>query len=57
VLGDVLDALRQSCAPEVAGLVPDANPYLHPADVLVAHVVHRQGRTPLVVAVERHGTR
>jgi hypothetical protein len=41
----------------VAALVPDSNPYLHPGDVLVAHVAHGHGRHPLVVAVERHGTR
>ena len=63
VLGDVLDAVRAWCAPEVVGLVPAANPYLHPGDVLVAHVAHvsngtpRHATHPVVVAVERHGTR
>jgi 8-oxo-dGTP diphosphatase len=57
VLGIVLDAVRAWCPPDVACLVPDSNPYLHPGDVLVAHVAHRHGQHPLVVAVERHGTR
>jgi len=63
VLGDVLDAVRARCAADVAGLVPDSNPYLHPGDVLVVHVAHvpndspRHGDHPLAVAVERHGTR
>ncbi|HEY6794161.1 MAG TPA: NUDIX domain-containing protein [Kineosporiaceae bacterium] len=57
VLGDVLAAVRDWCTPEAAPLVPRTNPYLHPGDVLVAHATRRPGSHPLVVAVERHGTR
>ena len=57
VLEAVLDAVRLWCTPEAARQVPDRNPFLHPGDVLVAHVVHGQRRRPVVVAVERHGTR
>jgi 8-oxo-dGTP diphosphatase len=57
VLGAVLDAVRSYCPPELADSVPAANPYLHPGEVLVAHVRHRPGHRPLVVAIERHDTR
>jgi 8-oxo-(d)GTP phosphatase len=60
VLADVLDAVRARCAPEVAAAVPGSNPYLHPGEVLVAHVARvgrARGRRPVVVAVERHRTR
>lgn len=57
VLGGVLAAVRERSTPEVAVLVPDANPYLHPGEILVAHVASRPGRKPQVVAIERHGTK
>lgn len=57
VLDGVLAALKERCVPEIAGEIPDANPYLHPGEVLVAHVVPPNGSPLRVVAVERHGTR
>jgi 8-oxo-dGTP diphosphatase len=57
VLEGVMEVVREWSTPEVAQEVPDANPYLHPGDVLVAHTAHRHGVKPRVVAVERHGTR
>lgn len=54
VLEGVLDAVRERSLPEVACEIPDANPFLHPGEVLVAHVAPRPGSKPQVVAVERH---
>lgn len=56
VLAGVMETLRQYASPEIRDRIPDANPYLHPGEVLVAHVL-RGGPRPVVVAVERHGTR
>jgi 8-oxo-dGTP diphosphatase len=57
VLEGVLRALRECSAADVVPDLPDANPYLHPGEVLVAHVSHRFGQKPRIVAVERHGPR
>ena len=55
VLAEVFDVLRAACDPAVAGGVPGKDPYLAPAEVLVAHVAFPQtGGRPRVVAVERH---
>ena len=57
VLDGVMKALRERCDPELAEQIPDTNPYLHPGEVLVAHVVPPNGSTARIVAVERHGVR
>jgi len=57
VLPRILARLAKACSPEVAGELPAKDPYLDPAELLVAHVARhaRGGRTdPVVVAVERH---
>jgi 8-oxo-dGTP diphosphatase len=54
VLPGVMAALAEACADGVRDRLPDADPYLDPAEVLVAHVARRSSRRPLVVAVERH---
>jgi len=56
VLPGVLAALREVTVDAVRPLIPDSNPYLRPGEVLVAHVSHGR-RGPVVVAIERHGTR
>jgi 8-oxo-dGTP diphosphatase len=55
VLGGVLEAAREWSTPEVADQLPTETPFLHPGEVLVLHVCHRESAHPLVVAVERHG--
>ena len=39
---------------EVRDALPCEDPFLDPAEVLVAHVTRRSGQRPTVVAVERH---
>jgi 8-oxo-dGTP diphosphatase len=57
VLENVMQTLRERGTAEVAAAIPDTNPYLHPAEVLVAHVATSDGADRRIVAVERHGTR
>jgi 8-oxo-dGTP pyrophosphatase MutT (NUDIX family)/phosphohistidine phosphatase SixA len=57
VLAGVMAALRERCLPEVTAEIPDTNPFLHPGEVLVAHVVPPNGSPAKIVAVERHGIR
>jgi 8-oxo-(d)GTP phosphatase len=56
VLTEVFDVVRTACPPEVAGAVPNKDPYLAPGEVLVAHVALAAGPVR-VVAVERHQPR
>lgn len=53
VLGTAFDVLRGHARKPVQPSVPAADPYLHPGQVLVAHVAHRP-KGPRVVAVEVH---
>ncbi|HET9656285.1 MAG TPA: phosphoglycerate mutase family protein, partial [Kineosporiaceae bacterium] len=53
VLPAVLDVLRAAADEPVRALIPSADPYLAPGEVLVAHTVSGS-RGPRVVAVERH---
>lgn len=53
VLGAVLEVLRTVTDPEAAGQLPQAEPYLAPGEVLVAHTVPGSS-APRVVAVERY---
>ncbi len=54
VLPGVVAALAGMSADGVRDDLPDADPYLDPAEVLVAHIGRRSGGRPVVVAVERH---
>lgn len=54
VLGGVFRALRERAARDLVKLVPQEDPYLAPGEVLVAHVIHRANRLPMVVGIERH---
>jgi 8-oxo-dGTP diphosphatase len=59
VLPRVLEALADAGTDDAAADLPKHDPYLEPAEVLVAHVARRLPgrREPLVVAVERHRPR
>jgi 8-oxo-dGTP diphosphatase len=53
VLPTVVDVLAQHARRPVADALPMADPFLHPAQVLVAHVAHTP-KGPRVVATETH---
>ncbi|MFN8075484.1 MAG: histidine phosphatase family protein [Kineosporiaceae bacterium] len=54
VLASVVEVLRRAAADDVLDLLPTEDPWLEPAELLVAHVVRPARERPLVVAVERH---
>lgn len=54
VLPVVLDVLAERMPNRVKALLPSANPYLRPGEMLVAHVLPRHRRGVRVVAIERH---
>jgi 8-oxo-(d)GTP phosphatase len=56
VLAEIFAIVRAESPPEAASAVPTKDPYLAPAEVLVAHVALRGG-SRRVVAVERHRPR
>ena len=53
VLPTVVDVLAQHARRAVADALPHADPFLHPAQVLVAHVAQTP-KGPRVVATETH---
>ena len=53
VLPTVVDVLAQHARRSIADTLPAADPFLHPAQVLVAHVAHTP-KGPRVVATETH---
>ncbi|WP_456845554.1 NUDIX hydrolase [Cellulomonas sp. P5_C6] len=53
VLPTVVDVLAQHATRQVADALPTADPFLHPAQVLVAHVAQTP-KGPRVVATETH---
>lgn len=54
VLAGVVGTVARAGTDEVRDALPDEDPFLDPAEVLVAHVTRRSGQRPTVVAVERH---
>ena len=56
VLPTVVDVLAQHARRSVADALPASDPFLHPAQVLVAHVAQTP-KGPRVVATETHRPR
>jgi 8-oxo-dGTP diphosphatase len=54
VLSGVMEALAARASRSARAAIPDADPYLAPGEVLVAHVSHPRGGPVRVVEVERH---
>lgn len=54
VLGTLIETLGRYSADDVTPLLPSADPYLAPAEVLVAHTLDGGSRHRRVVALERH---
>ena len=58
VMGVLMPVLARWCQEgpdsDLAGLLPTADPYLSPAEAIVAHVAHRPDGKARIVALERH---
>lgn len=54
VLPGVVSTLARAATDDARAALPTKDPFLDPAEVLVAHVTRRSGRSPVVVEVERH---